>query len=83
MILYRSHLNKTKKNFPKSFQKVLQYIIKTLRNGSRETYPEIIKQVWFDKYKVINNNKLIIDKFNINNSINISQIPQELQLLVK
>jgi len=83
MILYRSHLNKTKKNFPKSFQKVLQYIIKTLRNGSRETYPEIIKQVWFDKYKVINNNSSIIDKFNINNSIDSSSIPQELQLLVK
>ena len=82
MILYRSHLNKTKKNFPKSFQKVLLSIIKSLRNGSRETFPEIIKNVWLDKYKVTNNNSSIIDKFNINNSINISEIPQELQRLV-
>lgn len=82
MILYRSHLNKTKKNFPKSFQKVLQSIIKTLRNGSRETYPEIIKKVWFDKYNVINNNRPIIDRFNINNIIDISQLPQELRPLL-
>lgn len=82
MILYKSHFNKVKKNFPKSFKKVLQSIIKSLRNGSRETFPEIIKNVWLDKYKVTNNNSSIIDKFNINNSINISEIPQELQRLV-
>lgn len=83
MILYRSHINKTKKNFPKSFQKVLLSIIKSLRNGSIEDFPEIIKNVWLDKYKVTNNNNSIIDKFNINNSINISEIPVELRPLLK
>jgi len=83
MILYRSHFNKVKKKFPKSFQKVLLSIIKSLRNGSREDFPEIIKKVWLDKYKVINNNSSIIDKFNINNSINISEIPVELRPLLK
>lgn len=84
MILYRSHFNKVKKKFPKSFQKVLQNIIKTLRNGSREDFSKIIKDIWFDKYKVINNNSSIIDKFNINNSIDSSSIPQELRpLLIK
>ena len=83
MILYRSHLNKTKKNFPKSFQKVLLSIIKSLRNGSIQDFPEIIKNVWLDKYKVTNNNSSIIDKFNINNSINISEIPVELRPLFK
>lgn len=84
MILYRSHFNKVKKIFPKSFQKVLQNIIKTLRNGSREDFSKIIKDIWFDKYKVINNNSSIIDKFNINNSIDSSSIPQELRpLLIK
>lgn len=84
MILYRSHFNKVKKKFPKSFQTVLQNIIKTLRNGSREDFSKIIKDIWFDKYKVINNNSSIIDKFNINNSIDSSSIPQELRpLLIK
>lgn len=84
MILYRSHLNKNKQKFPKSFQKVLQTIIKTLRNGSREDFPNLIKQVWLDKYKVINNYGSIIDKFNINNSIDSSSIPVELRpLLIK
>lgn len=80
MILYRSHINKSKK-LPKSFQKVLQFIIKSLRNGSREDFPEIIKKVWLDKYKQPNG--LIIDKFIINNSIDSSSIQQELRQLLK
>lgn len=81
MILYRSHLAKINKKFPKSFQKVLQTIIKTLRNGSREDFPKIIKDIWFDKYSIVGST---IDKFNINNSIDSSSIPKELQpLLIK
>lgn len=83
MILYRSHYNNTKKKFPKSFQKVLQSIIKSLRNGSKDIFPKIIKDIWLDKYKVINNNGSIIDKFNINNSVDTSQIPSELKQLLK
>lgn len=81
MILYRSHLNKTKKKFPKSFQKVLQSILKSLRDSQRDIFPKIIKDIWLNKYSQTNN--YIIDKFNINNSIDTSQISPELKQYLK
>lgn len=82
MTIYRSHYHHVE--IPKTFRKQLQIIIKSLRNGSVNSFPEIIKEVWLDKYKFTNNegDSSILDKFNINNSVNISQIPIQLQQLI-
>lgn len=77
MTVYRSHNKITK--IPKPFQKIIQSIIKSLRNSSKDNFPKIIKDIWLDKYSQPINNQTIIDKFNITNSIDISQIPLELR----
>lgn len=80
MTLYRSHNNVS--NIPKTFQKVIRSIIKSLRENS-SNFPEIIKKIWLDKYTKPDNNGEIIDKFNINNKIeDLSSIPSELRPLI-
>lgn len=80
MTVYRSYIKTT--IFPKLFQKILQSIIKNLRENTDVPFNEIIKQYFYNKYGSIQLKSKIIEKYNINNPINLSQIPKEFQLLL-
>lgn len=78
MRLFRSTLEIS--TSPKSFKKNIRYIIKELK-GDR-LFTHIIDEIWGDMYKKKNKKGKMIDKYNLDKKLNVSNLPVKLRDLV-